>query len=226
MGIKELANDDRPREKTLSKGINMLSDSELLAIIMGSGSRDQSAVELAQAILKSCDQQWHRLGQYGLDDLCKFKGIGPAKAIGIMACLEICRRKNKQEVPQASHIKSSNDAYQLLRHDLEHQQVEEFWLLTLNQANKVLHQERLTRGGITSSVVDVRTIFKIALDKQATGIIVAHNHPSGNLKPSPEDLAITQKIKLAGEHLQIKLLDHLIISAQHYYSFADEGHLI
>jgi DNA repair protein RadC len=226
MGIKALANDDRPREKTLSKGINQLSDSELLAIIMGSGNREQSAVELAQAMLRSCEQQWHKLEQLGLDGLQKFKGIGEAKAVAIMAALEICRRKNRQQLPEIPMIKSSSDAYQILRHDLEHQQVEEFWLMVLNQANKVLHKERLTRGGITSSVVDVRLIFKTALEKQGTGIIVAHNHPSGNLKPSPEDLAITKKIKLGGEILQIALLDHLIISANHYYSFADEGLLI
>jgi DNA repair protein RadC len=223
MGIKELAQDDRPREKLLQKGIISLSDSELLAIIMGSGNREQSAVELAQEILKSCQNNWHQLAKYNLVALCKFKGVGQAKAIAIMACLEIANRKDKQKTPEHPTISSSNDAYQLLRYDLQHKNTEEFWLILLNTANKVIYKTCLSKGGITSSVVDVRLLFKTALEQQATAIIIAHNHPSGSLLPSTEDKAITQKIKDAGHLLQIKLLDHLIISSEGFYSFADSS---
>ena len=223
MSIKLLAEDDRPREKFLLKGRNALSDSELLAIIMGSGSRDESAVQLARKILKSVDNNWHQLSRVSLKDLMKFKGVGEAKAIGISAALEIGRRRSSQEITERPKITQSSDAYKILHPFLADLSTEEFWAIYLNQSNKVLSKTRLTSGGINQSVVDTRVLFKIALENLATGIIIAHNHPSGSLQPSKEDINITKQINEAGKILQIKLLDHLIITQRAYLSFADES---
>jgi len=223
MSIKFLAEDDRPREKFLLKGKNSLSDSELLAIIMGSGSRDETAVELARRILASVENNWHQLSLLTVKDLMKFKGVGEVKAISIATALEIGRRRASQEIPEKPQIGSSKDAYKVLKIHLSDLRTEEFWVLFLNQNNRVLHISQLTQGGINQSLVDLRVLFKIAMDHFATGIIVSHNHPSGNLKPSQEDIGITKKIKEAGELLNIQLLDHLIITQNSYLSFADEG---
>lgn len=223
MSIKFLAEDDRPREKFLLKGKNSLSDSELLAIIMGSGSRDETAVELARKILSSVENSWHQLSLLGIKELTKFKGVGEVKAISIATALEIGRRRAAQEVPDRVQISSSKDAYQALKLHLQDLRTEEFWTLFLNQSNKVIHTAQLTQGGINQSIVDIRILFKTALEHFATGIIVAHNHPSGNLKPSGEDLNITRKIKDAGNLMNIQLLDHLILTQNSYLSFADEG---
>ncbi|WP_294283905.1 DNA repair protein RadC [uncultured Chryseobacterium sp.] len=223
MAIKFLAEDDRPREKFLLKGINSLSDSELLAIILRSGSREETAIELARKILNSVNHSWHQLSLLSVKDLMKFKGVGEVKAIAIATALEIGRRRAAQEVPEKSVITSSNDGYQLLRKYLSDLRTEEFWAIFLNQSNKVLHFSQLTQGGINQSIVDVRILFKTALDHYATAIIIAHNHPSGNLKPSKEDIDITQRIKEAGKMLNIQLLDHLIVTQNSYFSFSDEG---
>ncbi|WP_312075841.1 RadC family protein [Chryseobacterium sp.] len=223
MSIKFLAEDDRPREKFLLKGKNSLSDSELLAIIMGSGSRDETAVELARKILASVDNNWHQLSLLTIKDLMKFKGVGEVKAISIATALEIGRRRAAQEIPEKPQITSSRDAYQVLKIHLSDLRTEEFWALFLNQNNRVIHISQLTQGGISQSLVDLRVLFKIAMDHFATGIIVSHNHPSGNLKPSQEDINITKKIREAGDLLNIQLLDHLIITQNSYLSFADEG---
>ncbi|MGN7864215.1 RadC family protein [Chryseobacterium sp.] len=223
MTIKFLAEDDRPREKLLQKGKGSLSDSELLAIIMGSGNRGESAVELARKILISVDNSWHNLSLLSVKDLMKFKGIGEVKAISITSALEIGRRKSGQEIPEKPTIGNSNDAYILLKNQLSDLRTEEFWAIFLNNSNKVIHISQLTQGGISQSVVDVRVLFKTALDHFSTGIIIAHNHPSGSLKPSREDLNITQKIKEAGNTLSIQLLDHLIITQDSYFSFSDSG---
>lgn len=223
MSIKFLAEDDRPREKFLLKGKGSLSDSELLAIIMGSGSRNETAVELARKILASVDNNWHQLSLLSVKDLIKFKGIGEAKAISIATALEIGKRRASQEIPEKPVISNSNDAYQILKNQLSDLRTEEFWAVFLNQSNKVLHTSQLTQGGINQSIVDVRILFKIALDHFSTGIIIAHNHPSGNLKPSKEDIEITQKIKEGGALLNIQLLDHLIVTQNSYLSFSDEG---
>lgn len=223
MSIKFLAEDDRPREKFLLKGKNALSDSELLAIIMGSGSRDETAVELARKILASVDNNWHQLSLLTIKDLMKFKGVGEVKAISIATALEIGRRRAAQEIPEKPQITSSRDAYQVLKIHLSDLRTEEFWALFLNQNNRVIHISQLTQGGISQSLVDLRVLFKIAMDHFATGIIVSHNHPSGNLKPSQEDINITKKIREAGDLLNIQLLDHLIITQNSYLSFADEG---
>ena len=223
MSIKFLAEDDRPREKFLLKGKNSLSDSELLAIIMGSGSRDETAIELARKILASVNNNWHQLSLLTIKDLTKFKGVGEVKAISIATALEIGRRRASQEIPEKAQISSSKNAYQILKLHMADLRTEEFWAIFLNQSNKVIHIAQLTQGGINQSIVDIRILFKTALDYFATGIIISHNHPSGNLKPSAEDINITKKIKEAGNLMNVQLLDHLIITQNSYLSFADEG---
>ncbi len=223
MSIKFLAEDDRPREKFLLKGKNSLSDAELLAIIMGSGNREDSAVELGRKILSSVGNNWHNLSLLQISDLMKFKGIGKAKSISIATALEIGRRRAAQEVPEKIQITTSLESYKVLLPYLSDLQTEEFWTVYLNQNNRILGKSKLSSGGINQSVVDLRILFKNALEHLATGIIIAHNHPSGNLKPSSEDLKITKQIAEAGKILNIQLLDHLIITQNSYLSFADEN---
>ena len=223
MSIKFLSEDDRPREKFLLKGKSALSDSELLAIILGSGNTQESAVELSRRILKSVDNNWQNLSLLSIKDLMKFKGIGEAKAISVAAALEIGRRKASQEIPEKVSIKSSADAYIVFLEHLSDLRTEEFWVIFLNQKNQVIYKSQISRGGITGTIVDVRVLFKIALEHFATSIIVAHNHPTGNLKPSEADLKITKNIKSAGEILNIKLADHLIIGENTFFSFQDQG---
>lgn len=223
MSIKFLAEDDRPREKFLLKGKNAVSDAELLAIIMGSGSRNESAVELARRILDSVGNNFHELSKLSLQDLMKFKGVGEAKAISIATALEIGRRRASQEVPDRKRIGSSAEAFQIFKPHLSDLQTEEVWAVFVNQSNKVLHLSKMTSGGITASMVDVRTLFKTALEHFATGIFLAHNHPSGNLKPSEDDRRITKQVSEAGKILNITLIDHLILNQTSYFSFADEG---
>jgi len=223
MSIKFLAEDDRPREKFLSKGKNSLSDAELLAIIMGSGNREDSAVELARKILDSVENNWHNLSKLQIPDLIKFKGVGTVKAITICTALEIGRRRGAQEVVEKLKIESSADGFKILQPYLGDLQTEQFWVIFLNQNNRILGKSQLSSGGINQSVVDVRILFKTALEHFATGIVVAHNHPSGNLKPSQEDLKITKQINEAGKLLNVQLLDHLIIAQNSFFSFADEN---
>lgn len=223
MSIKFLAEDDRPREKFVLKGKNSLSDAELLAIIMGSGSRDESAVELGRKILQSVDNNWHNLSLLPLADLMKFKGVGEAKAISIATALEIGRRRAAQEVPEKIQISCSRDIFKVLHPYISDLRTEEFWAIFLNQNNRIVGKSKLSSGGINQSVVDVRILFKAAIDHFATGIVIAHNHPSGNLKASAEDLRITKQISEAGKILNIQLLDHLIIAQNSYLSFADES---
>ncbi|OJX29862.1 MAG: hypothetical protein BGO86_05350 [Chryseobacterium sp. 36-9] len=223
MSIKSLAEDDRPREKFLLKGKASVSDSELLAIIMGSGNREESAVELARRILKSVENNWHRLSQLSIKDLMKFKGVGEAKAISIATALEIGNRKSQQEVLERQQISSSKDIFEILQPHLSDLPTEEFWAVFLNHQNKILYKTCLFRGGIASSVADVRVIFKTALEHFSTRIVIAHNHPAGSLKPSQQDIAITNKIKDAGKLLEIELLDHIIIAQNKFYSFKEEG---
>lgn len=223
MSIKFLAEDDRPREKFLLKGKSALSDAELLAIIMGSGNRELSAVDLGRKILDSVGNNWHNLSLLPVSELMKFKGIGEAKAISIATSLEIGRRRAAQEVPEKVQIKKSADIFKVLQPFLGDLQTEEFWAIYLNQNNRILGKSRLSSGGINQSVVDVRILYKNALEHFATCIIIAHNHPSGNLKPSQEDLKITKQIAEAGALLNIQLLDHVIIAQNSYLSFADEN---
>lgn len=223
MSIKFLSEDDRPREKFLLKGKSALSDSELLAIILGSGNTEESAVELSRRILASVDNNWQKLSLLSVKDLMKFKGIGEAKAISVAAALEIGRRKASQEIPEKVKITSSEQAYKILLPHLSDLQTEEFWIIFLDQKNQILKISQISKGGISATIVDIRVVFKIALDNFATGIIVAHNHPTGNLKPSQEDISITKTIKSAGEIFNIKLLDHIIIGENSFFSFKEDN---
>lgn len=223
--IKMWAEDDRPREKLMGKGKIALSDSELIAILIGSGTRDVTAVDLAKQILQSANNNLNQLGRLNVKQLCKFKGIGEAKAISIITALELGKRRKETEGFQKPKISSSKDAFTILQPfigDLHH---EEFWVLFLSNANKVLKKEQLSIGGMTGTVADVRKIYKSALEESATAIIIAHNHPSGTLRPSQADIQLTKKVKDGGNILDIKLLDHLIVTEKSYYSFADEGTL-
>lgn len=221
--IKNWAEDDRPREKLLLKGQRALSDSELLAIIMGSGSRDESAVDLAKRILASVENNWNNLSRLSVKDLRKFKGVGEVKAINIMTALEIGRRRAAQGLNEKPKIGSSQDAFVLLQSLIGDANVEEFWVLYLNQGNFVVRKEQISKGGINQTSVDLRIIMKFALEEMATSLILAHNHPSGNLNPSQADINLTRKIKEAALSLDIEVFDHLIVTQKSYFSFANEG---
>jgi DNA repair protein RadC len=221
--ITEWAVEDRPREKLIQKGTSGLTDAELLAILIGSGTRDKSAVDLGRELLGIVNNNLNSLGKLTINDLKKIRGIGPARAVTIAASLELGRRRKLAEAQYIQQIRSSKDVadiFQPLLSDLLH---EEFWILFLNRSNKVINRMKLSQGGISGTVTDVRIIMKQAVECLASGIIVCHNHPSGNLNPSESDSKITQKIKEAGNLMDIQLLDHLIISDKDYYSFADNG---
>tara|TARA_R100000306_G_scaffold1332_2_gene3605 strand:- start:30350 stop:31048 length:699 start_codon:yes stop_codon:yes gene_type:complete len=221
--IKNWSEDDRPREKLLHKGRTGLSDAELIAILIGSGSREESAVSLSQRILASAENNLNQLGKLTIKDLMKFKGIGEAKAITIAAALELGRRRRAGEALNRKKITSSQSVFELMQPIIGELPHEEFWIVYLNNSNKVLQTSQLSKGGITGTLVDVRLAFKNALQLGAVAIILAHNHPSGTLKPSQPDIKLTQKLKTAGESLDIKVLDHLIITEKAYFSFADES---
>ena len=222
--IRDWAEDDRPREKMLRKGSQSLSDAELLAILIASGNKDESAVELSRRILHECHDNINELAQLTIHDLCKrFKGIGEAKAITIMAALELGKRRKTNEILERKKITSSLDLFELfepLLVDLAH---EEFWIGLLNGANKMIETKRLTQGGSKQTVVDVPMLLKLALEKSAQAVVVAHNHPSGQNRPSAEDDQITRRIKEGCKAIGISFLDHIIIARGQYYSFADEG---
>ncbi|RPG29138.1 JAB domain-containing protein [Flagellimonas sp.] len=221
--IKNWADDDRPREKLVQKGSFVLSDAELIAILIGSGSRNESAVELSKRILASVNHNLNELGNLSVNQLMRFKGIGEAKAVTIAAALEMGRRRRMEDTTKITKIKSSHDAFELLYPLIGELQHEEFWIVYLNNSNKVVHKAQLSKGGITGTLVDVRLVLKQALELGAVGIILAHNHPSGTLRPSTADKQITQKLKVASEALDIKILDHLILARHQYLSFADKG---
>lgn len=221
--IKNWSEDDRPREKLLKKGRTALSDAELIAILISSGSREESAVSLSQRILASAENNLNQLGKLTIKDLMQFKGIGEAKAITIAAALELGRRRRAGEALNRKKITSSQSVFELMQPIIGELPHEEFWVVYLNNSNKVLQTSQLSKGGITGTLVDVRLAFKNALQLGAVAIILAHNHPSGTLKPSQPDIKLTQKLKTAGESLDIKVLDHLIITEKAYFSFADES---
>jgi len=223
LSIKEWSVDDRPREKLLNKGINTLSDAELIAILIGSGNREESAVELSKKILSSDNNNLNELGKRSINDLMKFKGIGEAKAISIVAAMELGKRRKLSEIIEKKQITSSNDAFEYfypILGDLSH---EEFWILLLNNSNKIIDKQKISQGGVSETTIDVRLIMKNSLEKLATSLILCHNHPSGNKIPSNADIELTKKIKAAGKTLDIKVLDHIIVCNTNYYSFADEG---
>lgn len=223
LSIKDLSDDDKPREKLLLKGRNSLSDAELLAILIGSGSREESAIALCQRILKGTQNNLNQLAKLSVKELMTYKGIGEAKAISIVAALELGRRRKSSEGIEQRAIQSSEQAYEEFRAVLEDLPHEEFWVLLLNRANKVISKQLVGRGGISSTSADVRIILKLALDHLASGIILGHNHPSGNLKPSQADKLLTNKVKEAAQLIDIQVLDHLIIGNNAYLSFMDEG---
>lgn len=221
--IKSWALDDRPREKLLTKGKTTLSDAELIAILIGSGNREESAVGLSKRILQSVNNNLNTLAKLSVEELTQFKGIGEAKAISIVTALELGKRRQFEEVVVNPKITSSKDVAKLMQPIIGDLQHEEFWVLYLNNSNKVLTKQQVSKGGLTATLVDVRILYKRALELSAVGLIVCHNHPSGKLKPSISDIDLTQKLKEAGNILDVKLLDHLIITEKAYFSFADEA---
>ena len=220
--IKSWALDDRPREKLLAKGKTVLSDAELIAILIGSGNREESAVALSKRILQSVKGNINELAKLSVEKLTEFKGIGEAKAISIITALELGKRRQLEVALEKPKITSSKDVANLMQPILGELEHEEFWVLFLNNSNKVVAKSQISKGGLTATIVDIRLVFKRALEMAAVGIIVCHNHPSGKLQPSNADKQLTQKIKEAGITLDIKLLDHLIITEKSYFSFADE----
>lgn len=223
IGIKAWAEEDRPREKLSAQGRRALTDAELIAILIGSGSRDETAVELSKRILHHYNNDLNRLGKASIAELSNFKGIGEAKAISIIAALEIGRRRDDTEVKTPEFIHGSREAYNLMRRHLVDLSHEEFWIILTARSQKVISRELISRGGLSQTIVDPKVIFGIALQRQASNIILVHNHPSGNLKASDADITITRRLIQAGNVLEIKVLDHIIISDNGFYSFADNG---
>lgn len=221
--IKSWAEDDRPREKLIIKGRQSLSDAELLAILLSSGNKNETAVQLAQRILNSNQNSINQLAKLQLNDLKKYKGVGEAKAVTIAAALEIGRRRIEETTVDKVKISSSKHAYEVIQSKLSDLPHEEFWVIFMNRSNTIIKTECISKGGVSGTVVDVRLILKPAIECLASGIILAHNHPSGNLKPSHEDVHLTKKVKEAAKLLDIIIQDHLIIGDQTYFSFADEG---
>jgi DNA repair protein RadC len=223
LNIKDWAVEDRPREKLMANGSRSLSDAELIAILIGSGNQKETAVELSRRILSSVENNLNELGAKGIGYLKKFNGVGEAKAITIIAALELGKRRKEAGLANRDKITASKDVaeiFQPLLTDLPH---EEFWVLLLNRGNKIIDKQMVSQGGISGTVIDVRLILKMAVEKLASSIILCHNHPSGTLEPSDADRKITDKLKRAGELMDIPVLDHVIIGGNKYYSFADEG---
>ncbi|HOU95523.1 MAG TPA: DNA repair protein RadC [Bacteroidales bacterium] len=223
--ITDWALEDRPREKLYMKGPSTLSDAELLGILISSGTKDKSAVDLGRELLALAGNNLNSLGKLSIQDITKIRGIGTARAVTIAAALELGRRRKLSEIPSMSSIKCSRDAFDLISPLLTDLQHEEFWILFLNRSNRVIHRMKLSQGGISGTITDIRIVMKKAIEYLSSGIILCHNHPSGNLSPSDSDTNITIKIKEAGNFLDIQLIDHLIISENNYYSFADNGFL-
>ncbi len=223
LSIKNWAVEDRPREKMLASGIQSLSDAELIALLIGSGTRKVSAVDLARQILYMAGNNLDKLGKYSVSDFKKLKGIGQARAISIVAALELGKRRKHTDAPEYAKITGSNEVFNLMYPILSDLVHEEFWILILNRANKVIDKRKISQGGITGTVTDIRLILKMAVDNLATSIILCHNHPSGNLQPSDADISITRRLKESASLMDISLLDHLIISGKSFFSFADEN---
>ena len=223
--INQWAEEDRPREKMMLKGAEVLSDAELLAILIGSGNTEESAVALMQRVLAAAGNDLNRLGKWEIRDFARFKGLGPAKSITILAALELGKRRKLREHAERLTIRSSEDIYHLFHPLLCDLPYEEFWVLLLNQAAKVIDKVRISRGGIDQTTADVRSILREALLQRATQIALVHNHPSGNTRPSNDDLRLTQQARQAAQTMNIRLLDHVIVTDGSYYSFCDEGQL-
>jgi DNA repair protein RadC len=225
LSIRNWAVEDRPREKLMAGGTQSLSDAELIALLIGSGTRSISAVDLARQILHMAGNSLDKLGKYSVTDLKKLKGIGQARAVSIVAALELGRRRTAEDLPDIFKITGSADAFRLMHPILSDLPYEEFWVLFLNRSNKMISKSKISQGGITGTVTDIRLILKTALDQLATSIILCHNHPSGNLQPSDADISITRRLKESAILMDISLLDHLIIAGRNYFSFADENRI-
>ena len=223
LNINQWAAEDRPREKMMQKGAEALSDAELLAILIGSGNPEESAVALLQRVLAACNNDLSQLGKWEVRDFSRFKGFGPAKSITIMAALELGKRRKLQERSERTTIRSSADIYELFHPLLCDLPTEEFWVLLLNQAAKVIDKVRISRGGIDQTTADVRTILREALLQRAVQIVLIHNHPSGNPSPSHADRSLTELVRKAAQTMNIRLTDHIIVTDGKYYSFNDEG---
>lgn len=221
--IKSWAEEDRPREKLILKGKTVLSNAELLAILIGSGSTSETAVELSKRILLTAENNLQELSKFNLEELTEFKGVGEAKAVSIMAAMELGRRYRSEEAMNRKRIKSSHDAYDAVFSYFSDLNYEEFYIILLNRANDILGIHRISAGGTSGTVVDPKKIFKLALIKHASGIILCHNHPSGNMQASMQDKMLTNKIKKSAELLEFALLDHIIVGQNKFYSFADEA---
>ncbi|HQQ94622.1 MAG TPA: DNA repair protein RadC [Bacteroidia bacterium] len=221
--MKSLAEDDQPREKLLRLGRQNLSDAELLAIVMASGNSSETAVQLAQRMLAESGNNLSKLARLSIQEYQKFKGVGKVKALTIAAAFELGRRRKESDPIERMRINSSRQAYEAIQHKLSDQPHEEFWILILDRANQVLREIHMSKGGISGTVVDVRLICRAAIENNASGIILAHNHPSGQLKPSEQDRQITRKVREALHIFDIALLDHIIVGDQNYFSFADEN---
>lgn len=222
INIKAWAEADRPREKLALKGKSTLSDAELVAILIGSGNKNETAVELSKKILTSINNDLNQLGKLTIAYLIKFNGIGEAKAISIIAALELGRRRKTADVDKRPKVNSSKDAYNSISPLLSDLQHEEFWIIYLNRNNEILKQENISKGGVSGTIADSKIIFKSAIESLASAMILCHNHPSGNLKPSNADIQLTKKLQEAGIMLDIPVLDHLIIGEKDYFSFSDE----
>jgi len=223
ISIKNWSEEDRPREKLLHNGKRSLTKAELIAILLGSGSRNESAVSLSQRILKEQNHRLKKMAKMSVQELMKYNGIGEAKAVSITAALELANRMQKETALELDKVESSDSVYSIMKPVIGDLPYEEFHLICLNNSNKVTYRHPLSRGGMTGTVVDIRIALKIALEHNAVALIMAHNHPSGKLQPSPADKQLTQKLKQAADHLDIKLLDHVIVTENAYFSFADEG---
>jgi DNA repair protein RadC len=223
--IKDWAAEDRPREKLIKKGITALTDAEILALLIGSGSKNETAVELSRRILLGVDNNLNEMGKLTINDLQKYKGIGEAKAIAIAAAMELGKRRKLSGIINRKQIKSSNDVYERFHPRLVDLPHEEFWVLYLNRSNKIIDEQKISQGGVSGTVTDVKIILKQAIEKLASGLILCHNHPSGNIRPSKADTNITKKLRNASAYLDIQVLDHVIVGQDVYYSYADEGML-
>ncbi len=221
--ISKWAEDDKPREKFLQKGRSALSDAELIAILISTGNTNESAVDVAQKILSSVSNKLSELGKTAVSDLKKIKGVGSVKAIKVLAAIELGRRRKEELVHEKKQIRTSKDIFEYFHPILADSKHEEFWVLYLNRANKIIGSKRISEGGVSGTVVDPKIVFKSAVDELASSIALCHNHPSGNPNPSREDETITQKLKSAGKLLDIGVVDHIIITESSYYSFADQG---
>lgn len=225
ISMKHWNDDEKPREKLIKKGRSTLSNTELLAILLSTGTAKKSAMELAREILNKANNDLRQLAKWNVQDFCKLDGIGPAKAVTIISAIELAGRKQLEESRESDLVQSSKDAYKRMRYCLEDLNHEEFWILTLNRKNGIINEHRISEGGITATIVDQRKIFRMAIDDKSTGIILFHNHPSGNIQPSEADNLLTRKLKEGGKLLDINVLDHIIVAQSGYYSYADEGAL-